>query len=70
MEVQLVWQVGVASECGRLVWSRATSPAQCVQQDGLQGIHRLLCDLGRMQRALNIGCDHSTHLEVKEPSPL
>jgi len=33
-------QAGVAGECGKFRVARAPSPANCMQQDGLQGIHR------------------------------
>ena len=61
---------GMADECGRLVWSRATSPANCGQRDGLQESTDFSCDLARMQRAPHIGCHHSVHLDVEELSPL
>jgi hypothetical protein len=44
MEVQdgdkFVWKIAVAGSCGRARVARAPSPANCVQQDGLQDVHR------------------------------
>jgi hypothetical protein len=60
----------VAGECGKLVWRGRPRPRTACSKVTCRASADFVCDLGRMQLAVHIRCDHSVHLDVEELSPL
>ncbi len=61
-----VWEFS----CGKFVWRGRPRPRTACSKMACRASTEFLCDLSGMQRALNIGCHHSVHLDVEELSPL